>query len=280
MENKWTFQLYPIFPRAAIATIIPHFEHLSTVAMPNVFGKMPYPWQLEILSHLSLMKKIDTSIYPGAVLLVRPTGGGKSSVREVYSVMCACVSLTITLLLSLWADQTQKIWQNTSTKAGGPLHADHLDDFLCPQAQQLLSDQLILLLINTNTTVFIFSSPQAIVKNQVWHIMVDSVMAKRLLSRVCINEVHLFVQLGLTFHQDFALLQPVLFKKLQVNQVSPSAKLSSFHTTVPVLFMTATCNQTMVEQIKNYLDFASIIPLLWNFDNLLNTYTSASYKHV
>jgi hypothetical protein len=67
---------------------------------------------------------------------------------------------------------------------------------------------------------------------------------------LCIDEVHLFVQFRLTFCQEFALLQPVLFKKLRVQVSRPSAKLSRFHTTVPVLFMTATCNQTMVEKIE------------------------------
>jgi hypothetical protein len=104
--------------------------------------------------------------------------------------------------------------------------------------------------INTDTTVFPFSSPHAIVNNQVWRPMIDSLIAKRLLSMLCIDEVHLVVQFGHTFRQEFALLQLVLFKKLQVLQVSPSAELSRFHTsTVPVLFMMATCNQTMVEQI-------------------------------
>jgi superfamily II DNA helicase RecQ len=86
------------------------------------------------------MQKIYTSIYSGAVLLVRPTGGGKSSVRDVYFVMCAGVSLTITPLLSLGTDQTQKMRQNTSAN-GGPVHAYHLDELRCPQAQQVvLSD--------------------------------------------------------------------------------------------------------------------------------------------
>ncbi len=164
--------------------------------------------------------------------------------------MCASVSLTITPLLSLGADQTQKIRKNTSPNSG-PVHEVHLDELRCPQAQQLLSDQLLSLSINTDTTVFLFSSPQAIVNNQVWRPMIDSLIAKRLLSMLCIDEVHLFVQFGLTFRQEFALLQLVLFKKLRVLQVSPrSVELSSFHTTVPVLFMMTICNQTMVEQIE------------------------------
>ena len=235
-------------PPDAITTIIRRFEHLSTVAMHDVFGKMPYQWQLQIICHLSLMKTIDASICPGAVLLVRPTGGGKSSIRDVYSVMCAGVSLTITPLLSLGADQTQKIRQNTSIN-GGPVHAYHLDELRCPKAQKLLSDQLLSLSIDTDVTVFLFSSPQAIVNNQIWHPMINSLITKRLMSMLCIDEVHLFVQFGLTFCQEFALLQSVLFKQLRV-KASPSAKLSRFHTTVPAPFMTATCNQSMVAQIE------------------------------
>jgi hypothetical protein len=56
-------------PPDVITTIVRRFEHLSTVAMHNVFGKMPYQWQLQIICHLSLMKTIDASICPGAVLL-------------------------------------------------------------------------------------------------------------------------------------------------------------------------------------------------------------------
>jgi superfamily II DNA helicase RecQ len=95
--------------------------------------------------------------------------------------------------------------------------------------------------------LFLFSSPQAIVNNQIWRPMIDSLITKRLLSMLCIDEVHMFVQFGLTFRQEFALLQSVLFKKLRV-KASPSAELSRFHTAVPVLFMTATCNQSMVAQ--------------------------------
>jgi superfamily II DNA helicase RecQ len=190
-------------PPDVITTIIRRFKHFSTVAMHNVFGKIPYQWQLQIICHLSLMTTIDVSICPGAVLLVRSTGGGKSSVRDVYSVMCAGVSLTITPLLSLGADQTQKIRRNTSIN-GGQVHAYHLDELRCPKAQKLLSDQLLLLSIDTDVTVFLFSSPQAIVNNQIWRPMIDSLITKRLLSMLCIDEVHLFVQFRLTFRQEFA----------------------------------------------------------------------------
>ncbi len=83
-------------------------------------------------------KKIGTFIRPGAVLLIRPTGGGKFSVRDVYSVMCTGVSLTITPLLSLGADQTEKIRKN-ALQNGGPVHSFYLNELRCPQAQRTAS---------------------------------------------------------------------------------------------------------------------------------------------
>jgi superfamily II DNA helicase RecQ len=79
--------------------------------------------------------------------------------------MCAGVSLTITPLLSLGADQTQKIRRNTSIN-GGRVHAYYLDELPCPKAQKLLSDQLLSHLIGTDVTVFLFSSPQALLNNE------------------------------------------------------------------------------------------------------------------
>ena len=73
--------------------------------MEKVFGNTPYPWQVEVISHLIIMS-IDNSGLPAApVLLVQPTGGGKSSIRDAHAVVNGGVSLTITPLLSLGADQ-------------------------------------------------------------------------------------------------------------------------------------------------------------------------------
>jgi hypothetical protein len=79
--------------------------------------------------------------------------------------------------------------------------------------------------------------------------MINSLIAKQLLSMLCIDEAHLFVQVGLAFQQEFALLQLALLEKLQA-KASPSAKLSCFHISVTVLSVMATCNQMMVEQIE------------------------------
>jgi hypothetical protein len=56
-SNKMDLPTPSDLPTAAITTIIRRFEHLSKVAMQDVFGKMPYPWQLYIISHFSLIKE-------------------------------------------------------------------------------------------------------------------------------------------------------------------------------------------------------------------------------
>jgi hypothetical protein len=75
---------------------------------------------------------------------------------------CSGVSLTIAPLLSLGADQSQKIRQNALLN-GGPFHAYHLDKLQCPQAQELLSKHPFLPPAETVITVLLLLSPQAIV---------------------------------------------------------------------------------------------------------------------
>ena len=55
-----------------------------------------------------MMKFKLSSINPAPVLFVQPPGGGKLLVRDVHSVFCRGVSLTIVPILSLGADQQKK----------------------------------------------------------------------------------------------------------------------------------------------------------------------------
>jgi superfamily II DNA helicase RecQ len=63
---------------------------------------------------------------------------------------------------------------------------------------------------------------------------------------VAIDEIHLFVHFARSFCQEFAWLKPYLFSKLQ-------SRGSASRTTVPVLFMTATCNATIVANVLELL---------------------------
>jgi hypothetical protein len=77
--------------------------------MQDVCSTTPYPWHLHVLSHLLCIPIPGSGVFTVLVLLIRPTGGGQSSVHDIYSVMNTGVFLTITLLLALGANQNEKI---------------------------------------------------------------------------------------------------------------------------------------------------------------------------
>ena len=136
--------------------------------MVQVFGNKPYPWQQDVIAHLGCMRIPDSGLHPGAVLLVRPTGGGKSAVRDVYSVLEGGFTLTITPLLLLGADQEEKITLKAK-QTTGRIVSVHLDEIRSLVVQQEVIDKFKAIPLDGHTTVVIFSSPQAILnKTFLW----------------------------------------------------------------------------------------------------------------
>jgi hypothetical protein len=218
-------------------------SELASTIMVQVFGNKPYPWQQQVIAHLGCMRISDSGLHPAPVLLVRPTGGGKSSVRDVYSIMDGGFSLTITPLLSLGADQEEKLTSRAKQTTGRVVSV-HLDEIRALSDQQELINELKLIPPDGHTTVVLFSSPQALLnKTFLWKPFLSWLIENDRLSMVCVDEVHLFVHFGLTFRTEFKQLTPILFDKLKV----PG---SSYRTTIPLLFMTGTCSKTIVTMIE------------------------------
>lgn len=73
---------------------------LATMSVRETFALEPWEWQTDILTHLFAMLH-----YCKPVLLVRPTGCGKSMVHNVYaSAQPGKAVLSLALLLSLSKD--------------------------------------------------------------------------------------------------------------------------------------------------------------------------------
>ena len=76
----------------------------------DVFGvHLLYEAQPNVLERLCLMHFKNLQINPSSILFIQPTGGRKSLVRYVYSAIFRGVSLTIVPILSIGADQKEKI---------------------------------------------------------------------------------------------------------------------------------------------------------------------------
>ena len=61
---------------------------LNKTVARDVFG-IPdlYPHQLFVLTRLAMMKFKSSPLKPSSILFVHPTGGGKSLVRDLHSVL-------------------------------------------------------------------------------------------------------------------------------------------------------------------------------------------------
>jgi hypothetical protein len=91
-------------------------------------------------------------------LLVAPTGGGKSLVRDVCGVCFRGITLTIIPLLSLGTDQSFKGFTKPS-QDDGVITALHLDE-MSSRGLTDLASYLSSLRPKTAKTLFLFSSPQ------------------------------------------------------------------------------------------------------------------------
>jgi hypothetical protein len=113
--------LYPIMD--ATNTLIPS-EKFKT-APRSVYDVEPYPWQAQFGGSI-IIKSVLTN-WPKVNLLVAPTGGSKSLVRDVCGLCFGGVNLTIVPLLSLGTDQASKGFQKPHQDQG-VVTAFHLDE--------------------------------------------------------------------------------------------------------------------------------------------------------
>ena len=106
-------------------------RRLCRIAAQDVFDIDDlYPRQLDVMVRLYMMKVKVSPIEPAPLLFVKPTGGGKSLVRDVNSVMFRGVALTIVPILALGADQSVNVRTNANQLCGDvlSLHIDEVRD--------------------------------------------------------------------------------------------------------------------------------------------------------
>jgi hypothetical protein len=125
----------------------------------NTFAKIPYQWQTDVGTFILGCHLRNISM---KLLLVRPTGGGKTLVFTSAAACIKGITICITpLLLSLGANQVQKIMSKTSETDNSVVgfHLDELTDAKLLELRIYMST----LTSNTNKTIILFSSPQLIV---------------------------------------------------------------------------------------------------------------------
>jgi superfamily II DNA helicase RecQ len=210
----------------------------------NTFAKTPYTWQTNVGSFIYGCHLLNS---PLKLLLVRPTGGGKTLVFTsvaacIKASVAACsikgITLCITPLLFLGADQVQKIMSKTS-KTDKSIIGFHLDELTDAQLLEL-KNYLSTLPSTTTKTIVLFSSPQCIVSdNGPAADLMSEIISKNKIRFLVFDKIHLAVHYGTTFRKEFGQLKLKLFDQI--------------HLPIPMLFMTTTCTESIVLSFENLI---------------------------
>jgi superfamily II DNA helicase RecQ len=153
---------------------------------------------------------------------VQPTGSGKSSVPQTASVVTSGVTFIIECTQSLGSDQASKIKQAT-TSNGALVYAHQLDllktnderNALATNIHTVMSDKKHSSIENGIVSFILFTSPEALL-HPTWSKLLDDMISMEMITLFCIDEVHLFVEFGLSFRKSFLDLRKEVFAKLLI----------------------------------------------------------------
>jgi hypothetical protein len=230
-------------------------------AMSTALHHNPRGFQRDVIPYVLKMKRATPNpIHP--VLLVQGTGGGKSSVYQTIGIIKQGVSLIIENTLSLSSDQLSKIKQISERVPN--VHSFQLDSLKTASSRTSLATQLSKVHSNSNTTIFLFSSPESVIREP-WQSLLSQLITKNVLRQVCIDEVHLFVMFAITFRHSFLKLKNLLFNQLidnntNIPSIIPSTNPCVRHLKVPILFMTATFNAQLLHYLERIVGFTIPYP--------------------
>ena len=170
-------------------------------------------------------------------LCIGPTGGGKSLLLTTLAACLGPITLCITPLLSLGADQTIKHQHNTTTKST-ELNSLHLDQVPKGDMQLILN---LLIATAPSSSILVYTSPQSLVmKATSPSAFLEFLLGKHhLLSMIVIDKIHLLNEIGRSFKAKINMLKDELFDKVEE--------------TKPMLFLTAKCTKLVRSSFKNLI---------------------------
>ena len=164
--------------------------------------------QLEAILH------IVSPTTPNQLLLVDRTGGGKTHVTRTAGIMLRGIIIIFIPLLSLSADQHSKF--NVAAQRYGCVNAIHLDEisYATSVKRAELLNRISSLTKNTTSTMFLLLSPQFLIRNEDFRKTLIIKANTGVVRLIKIDEVHLYVQHGITFRREICMLKEVFFEKV------------------------------------------------------------------
>ena len=221
------------------------YEDISIQTMEEIFNRSPRGFQLLIIPHI--LRMITGQLKKQPVLMVQPTGSGKSTVPLTVATADGGITVVIENTLSLGTDQSMKVHAIAKSTPLRYVRSYHLDSFKSDNEQQSLSSSIISHCINNNnTSIILFSSPETLLLKPIWSKFILEIHNLKLLNLLCIDEIHLFVDFGCSFRSSFQKLRTTIFNLFRVNDDE---------CTIPLLLMTATFNIRLQSLLEKMIGF-------------------------
>ena len=133
----------------------------------------------------------------------------------VFTALSKCIggiTICITPLLSLGADQFRKLLKRTSSE--NTISAIHLDEYNNEDLHEIKS--FLTTYNGINSTLIIYASPQRLTRHSTGASILSLLQRRRLIRFIVVDEIHLYTHYAKTFRNEFALLKPKLLHKLYV----------------------------------------------------------------
>lgn len=146
------------------------------------------------------------------LLISLPTGGGKSLVTQLLASSSVGLTVVIVPTVALALDQYYAAKNNLKSN----------DGIFCYRGEQSETERIaIIKAVREKTARLLFTSPEAILKNQELHKLLDIAAEERYLANIVVDEAHVVPDWGVFFRPDFQIFSIVLkkWKRKSKNQI-------------------------------------------------------------
>jgi len=217
----------------------------DTPTDPKAWDKTDFPWSARvehirntlfgIQSFRPLQLEVINAVLSGMdCIVIMPTGGGKSLCFQLPAFVTEGFTLVVSPLLSLMEDQVMALQQLNIQEAS----------LLCasttPEQLKAVQDSMI---SSNHSMRILYVTPEKLAKSKRFMNRLEKAYAAKCLDRIVIDEVHCCSQWGHDFRPDFKFLGVM-------KRQFPG---------VPILGLTATATQDVVEDVTKMLSIPSAI---------------------
>lgn len=194
-------------PRSYISEVyalIPTIDELESQSVGDglLSGKTVFnaykSFEQKIAVHTAIMLPKGYSL-----LISQPTGGGKSLVTQMLAACSDGLTLVIVPTVALTLDQYNAANSNLTNNEGIFCYHGDLSD---------AEKDKIIVALKEKTAKILFSSPEAIIKNNVLYTQLGDAAVTGYLNNIIIDEAHIVPDWGVFFRPDFQVLSVALKK--------------------------------------------------------------------